>query len=144
MCVCVCGWWSIWGSVAKMHWDLLGFFLRFYLFIFRERGREIGGEGEKHQCEKRLHTPWPDTEPATEACALDRGLNRWPFTLREGTQPPEPHRSGLGLTFKEWSDEIQERSLETHEDKWIRLQTLYLCKAPCWVNTCGETLLKGS
>ena len=26
------------------------FFLRFYLFIFREKGREGGREGEKNQC----------------------------------------------------------------------------------------------
>ena len=33
----------------KYHIDLY-FFLRFYLFIFRERGGEGEREGEKHQC----------------------------------------------------------------------------------------------
>ena len=28
-----------------------------YLFIFRERGREGGREGEKHQCVVASHTP---------------------------------------------------------------------------------------
>ena len=31
------------------------FFLRFYLFIFRERGKEGGVEGEKHQCVVASH-----------------------------------------------------------------------------------------
>ena len=30
--------------------ELLFFFLRLYLFIFRERGKEGEREGEKHQC----------------------------------------------------------------------------------------------
>ena len=48
------------------------FFFWKILFIFRERGRE----GEKQQCEIErligclLHTPWPGTEPATQACAM--------------------------------------------------------------------------
>ena len=32
-------------------------FLEFYLFIFRERGREGEREGEKHQCVVASHTP---------------------------------------------------------------------------------------
>ena len=32
------------------------FFLRFYFFIFRDRGRE-GGKGEKHQCVVASHMP---------------------------------------------------------------------------------------
>ena len=32
-------------------------FLRFYLFIFREKGREGDREGEKHQCVVASHTP---------------------------------------------------------------------------------------
>ena len=34
---------------------LLGFFKIFYLFIFRERGREGEREGEKHQCVVASH-----------------------------------------------------------------------------------------
>ena len=33
------------------------FLKRFYLFIFRERGREIEREGEKHQCVVASHMP---------------------------------------------------------------------------------------
>ena len=36
---------------------LVVFFLRFYLFSFRERGREAGREGEKHQCVVASHVP---------------------------------------------------------------------------------------
>ena len=49
--------------------------LRFYLFIFRERGIL---EGEKHLCKREtligcpLHTPRLGTEPTTQACALTR------------------------------------------------------------------------
>ena len=32
-------------------------FLKFYLFIFREKGREGEREGEKHQCVVASHTP---------------------------------------------------------------------------------------
>ena len=50
---------------------------RFYLFIFREGGREGEREGEKHQCvvplvrslpgpgQQPRHVPWLGTEPAT-------------------------------------------------------------------------------
>ena len=60
------------------------FFLRFHLFIFRERGREGEREGEKHWCERSIHclvascthpswgsnlqprhVPWPGIEPVT-------------------------------------------------------------------------------
>ena len=41
---------------------------RFYLLIFRERGREGEREGEKHQCASLV--PPLVTWPATQACAL--------------------------------------------------------------------------
>ena len=52
----------------------------FYLFVFRERGRDGEREGEKHQCEREtsiiclLYGPCPDWE-----------LNQPPLTLRDGT-----------------------------------------------------------
>ena len=58
--------------------DCLLFFLRFYLFILRERGREGEREGEKHRWRNidwlpPAHTPtWEGvgggTGPATQAC----------------------------------------------------------------------------
>ena len=49
---------------------------RFYLFIFRERGRKGEREGEKHQCMREtpidclLQGPQLGTKPTTQACAL--------------------------------------------------------------------------
>ena len=48
----------------------LSFFKRFYLFIFRQRGRE-GERGEKHQCVVASHAPL-ETWHATQACSLTR------------------------------------------------------------------------
>ena len=50
--------------------DTLFFFLIFYLFIFRDRGREGEREGEKLQCVVASHVPPLGTWPATQACAL--------------------------------------------------------------------------
>ena len=54
------------------------FFKRFYLFIFRERGREKEREGEKYLCERETwigcltYAPQPGTKPTNPACALTR------------------------------------------------------------------------
>ena len=45
-------------------------FKRFYLFIFRERGREGERQGEKQQCVLPLEHPLVGTWPTTQACAL--------------------------------------------------------------------------
>ena len=55
------------------------FFKRFYLFIFRERGRKREREGEKHQCEILSwlsYVPWRGTKPATQACGVTRNWTR--------------------------------------------------------------------
>ena len=69
-------------------------FLRFYLFIFRERERREKGS-------KRNIDWWPlacsqtGTQPATQACALMG--NRWRcFGLQAGIQSPEPTFEGRG------------------------------------------------
>ena len=52
------------------------FLKRFYLLIFRKRGREGERKGEKHWCEREIsighlsYAPQPWTEPATQASAL--------------------------------------------------------------------------
>ena len=78
-------------------------FLRFYLFIFRKRGREGEKEGEKHWCVRKTvrclsyahkrgpglqprHVPWPGIEPATFQLAGWRSVHwatpdRAPLTL---------------------------------------------------------------
>ena len=54
-------------------------FLRFYLFIFRERGREGEREGEKHQCRAASHlAPTGDLAWNPGICP-DWELNQQPF-----------------------------------------------------------------
>ena len=62
------------------------FFKRFYLFIFRERGREGEREGEKH---------WP----ATWGMLPDQESNLQPLGLQAGTQSTEPHQPGQNTNF---------------------------------------------
>ena len=52
------------------HKFILFIFKIFYLFIFRESGREGEREGEKHQYVLALARPLLRTWPATQACAL--------------------------------------------------------------------------
>ena len=53
-------------------------FLRFHLFIFREKGRE----GEKHQCVVDSHTPPTGDLAATQACALTGNRTSDPLVYR--------------------------------------------------------------
>ena len=79
-------------------------FLRFYLFLEREEGREKERKRninvrEKHQSVAvvciltRDRTRNPGNFP-------DRESNRQPFTLQDNTQPTELHQSGLFPTFR--------------------------------------------
>ena len=71
------------------------YFKRFYLFIFRERGREGEREGEKHQC---VVASWA---PPTGALACNPGMcpdweSNWrPLGSQASAQTTEPHQSGL-------------------------------------------------
>ena len=81
--------------------EALFFFLRFYLFIFRE-GKE-GRKGEKHQCVVASHMPPPlrlGTWPATQAYALTGNQTWRPFGSQAGTQSTEPHQPGQEALFK--------------------------------------------
>ena len=74
---------------------LLVFFFRFYLFIFRQRGREGEREGEKHQCALAScvhHNPGmcPDWE-------LNLGIEPatlWAFGLLARAQSTELYQPG--------------------------------------------------
>ena len=46
------------------------FFLRFHVFILRERGREGEREEEKYQCVVAPHASHTGALPTTQACAL--------------------------------------------------------------------------
>ena len=55
-------------------------FLRFYLFTFRERGRE----GEKHQYVVASYSPY---WPSTQACALTGNQTSNPLVCRPALNP---------------------------------------------------------
>ena len=69
------------------------FFLRFCLFIFRERRREGEREGEKHQCvvASRMPHQGPDHNPGM---CPDSESNPRLFGLQAGTQSAELHQPG--------------------------------------------------
>ena len=61
-------------SVSRLETLNIKYFFkkRFYLFIFRDRGREAEREGEKHQCVVASRVPPLGTQPITQARALTR------------------------------------------------------------------------
>ena len=86
--------------LCVLHWACLSacsfFFFRFYLFTFRERGREEDREGEKHCCvrEKQLPLARPllGTWPTTQAYALT-GNRTSDLSVRRPALNPLSHSS---------------------------------------------------
>ena len=79
-------------------WNMsLVFLLRFYIFIFRESGREK--EGEKHQCVVASHLPPTGDLAHNPGTCSDWELNQWLFGLQASTQSTEPHQPGPYLFF---------------------------------------------
>ena len=70
------------------------FFKRFYLFIFRQRGREGGREGEKHQCLFASCMPPTGALTRNPGMCPDWELNQRPFGLQGSTQSTEPLQPG--------------------------------------------------
>ena len=75
------------------------FFKRFYLFIFRERGKEGEKEGEKHQYVVVSHTPPTGDLAHNPGMCSDCESNQRPFALHSGAQSTEPHQPGLSFSF---------------------------------------------
>ena len=75
-------------------------FLRFYLFIFRERGRE-GERGEKHQCVVAYHVPPTGHLACIPGMCPDWESNWRPFGFQASTQSTESHQPGHHMLFKE-------------------------------------------
>ena len=79
-----------WGLAPSL------FFLRLYLFIFRQRRRWGEREGEKHQCVVASWTP-PTWDLACNASMCpDWELNQQHFGSQASTQPTETPQPGLG------------------------------------------------
>ena len=72
-----------------MHSDNMEFLKRFYLFIFRERGRKGEREGEKHQCVVASHAPPSGDLAHSPGMCPDWESNQQPFGLQAGTQSTE-------------------------------------------------------
>ena len=73
------------------------------IFIYREKGREGGREGEKHQCEREtLYTSQSGAQPATQACALTRnGTGDLSFCGTMSNQLSHTGQGSLLLFFSE-------------------------------------------
>ena len=97
-CICLC--WICFANsffpfcVLLMYFLNSIYFLRFYLLIFRERGRE----GDKHWCDRETligclsYVPWLGIQSAIQVCALTRSW--WPLTFQDNTHPTQPYWSG--------------------------------------------------
>ena len=68
---------------------------RFYLFIFKERGREEEREGEKHQCVVASQAPPTGDLAHNPGMCPDWESNQQPFDSQASTQSTEPHQPGL-------------------------------------------------
>ena len=77
----------------------LFFFLRFYLFIFTERGGEgKEKEGKKHQCVVASCTPHAGDLACNPGMCPDWGSNPRPFGSQSRAQSTEPQQPGLSGT----------------------------------------------
>ena len=88
------------------------FLKRFYLFVFKERGREGETEGDKHQCERKTSMQERKINHLPLLCSPtgywthnpgmfpDQASDWWFFTLWNDDQRNEPHQSGLKTTLE--------------------------------------------
>ena len=66
------------------------FFLRFYLFIFREKGSQGEKEGEKHQCVVASCMPPTGDLASSPGMCSDWKLKRMTLWFAACDQPTEP------------------------------------------------------
>ena len=106
-------------------------FFRFYLFIFRESGREGGREGEKHQCVVASHTPTPTGDLAQNPGICPDWKSNWkPFTLHAGTQFTEPHHPKLTQSFWMWLTQYTCSPNSVYHPHWL-VQWSHHCSLIC-------------
>ena len=76
---------------------LFNFFKGFYLFIFRERGREGEREEKEGQCVVAPRTPPTGDLAQNTGMCPDWESNQRPFGSQACAQPTEPHQPGQVL-----------------------------------------------
>ena len=85
-----------WKNFSKHPYILtIFFFLGFYLFIFRQRGRERGREGKKHQCVVASHAPPTGDLGRNSGTCPDWKSNQRPLGSQARTQSTKPHQPRL-------------------------------------------------
>ena len=77
---------NITSHVPSRDFFFKNIFKRFYLFIFRQKGRQGERKGEKHQCVVASHA-LPTGDLATQACALTGNWTSDPLVLRLALNP---------------------------------------------------------
>ena len=77
-------------------------FLNFYLFIFRERGRER--EGVKHHCVVASHTTSTGDLACNPGTCPEWELNQWPFGSQHSIHWPTPVRAEQSFMTSVCSD----------------------------------------
>ena len=68
-------------------------------FMFRQRGREGEGKGEKHQCVVASCAHPTGDIACNPGMCLDWKSNHQPFGSQASTQSTEPHQPGLGAAI---------------------------------------------
>ena len=76
-------------------------FLKDFTYLFLERGREGGREGEKHQCVIATRTLPAGDRVSNPGMCPNWESNQQPLALQAGTQFTEPHQPGLAIYYLE-------------------------------------------
>ena len=82
------------------------FFLKFHLFLFRERGREGERERKKHQCVVASREPPSGDLAHNPSMCPDWELNWRPFGSQAGTQSTEPQQPGLYICLLIFTEKL--------------------------------------
>ena len=94
------------------------FFLRFYLFTFRQRRREGERRGEKHQCVAASHVP-PTRDPACNpGTCPNREPHLQPFGSQAGTGPHQPGLNSI-IDYPNLTDISRTSHITTIEYKFL-------------------------
>ena len=71
------------------------FYLKKFIYLFLERGREGEKEGEKHQSVVASHEPLVGDLARNPGTCPDWESHQLPFGLQASTESTEPHQPGI-------------------------------------------------